>query len=111
MMTRLVLTALALWVLLLGPGLCMAGTIEHACPGCEQETTCEHEDACPDDPCETQLLRPDGTSIVIAAAPIASVPPSLLAAASSACTTGSRAATGPSHPNLPRPTSDRPLLI
>ena len=53
------LTIFAFWVLLLSPGLCLAGTLEHICGDCPGSITCEHEDDCANDPCSEELLRPD----------------------------------------------------
>lgn len=56
----------AFWVLLLSPGLCLAGALEHICGDCPGSITCAHEDDCANDPCDEELLRPDSPARFLA---------------------------------------------
>lgn len=57
-MARLGLIIYLLIGVLIGPALCASGLLEHAC-SCEGENvvqSCEHEESCADDPCESMTL-------------------------------------------------------
>ena len=57
-MARWGLTFYLLFAVLLGPALCASGLLEHACL-CGGEIvvqSCEHEDSCADDPCQSMTL-------------------------------------------------------
>ena len=60
-MSHLALLTFAFWALLLGPGLCVGGVVEHLCAGCPEEeaSDCSHEEVCSEDPCSDEVLRPD----------------------------------------------------
>jgi hypothetical protein len=115
-MIRILITTLAVWVLLLSPGLCLAGALEHLCEDCPEDITditCEHEEDCTADPCGEVLLRPDTASIISALAPVAVLPTGLITPESSILDPRPLLKASPlsSGKNLPRPQSDLPLLI
>jgi len=100
-----------LWALLLAPGLCVGGLVEHACVDCT-EISCSHEQDCTDDPCNEAMLRvspfsPDdlaATMVVVAAG-------EALTASTSAQTQSFVLDPPPPVGNFPRYQSDQPLLI
>ncbi len=102
----------AFWVLLLSPGLCLAGTLEHICGECPGSITCEHEDDCVNDPYGEELLRPDSPTRFFAKAHgSVLVQDSLTPEPPLADTHPVRdASLLPIRANLPRPESDLPLL-
>ena len=111
-MKRILLATLALWALLLAPGLCLAGALEHLCADCPEGASCGHEDDCIDDPCGDVLLRPaissnSGVSALSLAVSSAALP------AAPRPRTLSPLLRAPSLPGkkLPHPESDLPLLI
>ncbi len=112
-MKRVLLTSLAIWVLLLGPGLCMSGTLEHLCIDCSEGISCEHEEDCIADPCVENMQRPDTTASSSGPATIAAVVPGCVT--SDPNLPGTTLTEGASllayRMNLPRPESDLPLLI
>jgi len=61
-MKRILIVTIAFWVLLLSPGLCLAGALEHYCGDNSREATCSHEDDCAGDPCTGEALRPDAAA-------------------------------------------------
>ena len=104
--------ASALWALLLAPGLCLAGALEHLCSDCTEGASCGHEDDCADDPCGDVLLRPDTDSSGGVSAPSSAAPTAALPAAPRFLDL-SPLLRAPSLPGkkLPRPESDLPLRI
>jgi hypothetical protein len=111
-MKRILLTTVAFWVLLLSPGLCVAGALEHVCAGCPEGITCEHEEDCTADPCGEVLLRPEVASSTVSI-PVAVLPQSFITSGSSVLDPEHllRVSHLPARRNLPRPQSDLPLLI
>ena len=111
-MNRILLIIIAFWVLMLSPGLCLAGALEHLCDDSPQEATCNHEDDCANDPCSGEVLRPDSATgqfvISVADAPVQD----RLSAQTEFIRTDSflDALFFPDRANLPRPASDLPLL-
>ncbi len=58
-MPRIILfSAFTIWSVLIAPGLCSAGWIEHLCAD-HEDAACGHETECVDDPCASPTLRPD----------------------------------------------------
>jgi hypothetical protein len=55
-MKQVLMAFLTLWVLLLSPGLCLSGVLEHFCADNPAGTSCEHENDCSSDPCGKVLL-------------------------------------------------------
>jgi hypothetical protein len=111
-MKRMLLITIAIWVLLLSPGLCLAGTLEHFCADSSHNESCAHEDDCSNDPCSGEVLRPDATT-------------NLFVIAVDAALVSNRLDTGtdlreafsfldtlfiPDRTNIPVPDSDLPLL-
>ncbi len=103
---------LTLWVLLLSPGLCLAGAIEHPCPDCPQGFSCEHEESCPTDPCVEMIpqsapgldLGNAACAVVLSPAPDPSFRHGVPVPLPAVEPAGLRG-------NLPHPESDRPLRI
>lgn len=65
-MARISMTVFLLLAVLLGPAFCAGGLLEHAC-ACEGEVvveSCEHEESCPDDPCQSLSFYPGHDSQV-----------------------------------------------
>lgn len=113
-MARLSASLLLIWTLLLGPALCMGEQLEHACD-CGSEETCEHEDACAQDPCGS-LARPDEDAFAtwdLSIPALAALPVQVLNHGEFALrrTGVPRALPPPGRANLPYAKSDRPLLI
>jgi hypothetical protein len=115
MLERSLFTSLALWTLLLGPGLCLAGTLQHLCTDCSEgsEIACEHEEDCANDPCADVVLRLDSESIAWKPVPPLAVVPSPGRPAPYSLDMGPIFQELPPLPekNLPRPESEFPLLI
>jgi hypothetical protein len=64
---------MTIWSILIAPGLCSAGWIEHLCAD-HEDTACGHETECFDDPCASPTLRPDrseGLAVDQAPVPVA----------------------------------------
>ena len=106
------MTFLTLWVLLLSPGLCLAGVLEHICVDSPKGTSCEHENDCALDPCGDLLL----VQAVDPQKPH-TVPTALIAtevADASAMSRGVQLSdfrpSSPPRVNLPVPPADLPLL-
>lgn len=110
-MKRTLLTALAFWVLLLSPGLCLAGAIEHLCADCPDRTACSHEDDCDNDPC-VDMVPPAAGKILFdsGSLPVWNhlIPVTDSTPANTATILWS--SLPPVRDNLPRPESDLPLL-
>ena len=111
-MNRKLLLIISFWVLLLSPGLCLAGALEHLCDDSPQEATCNHEDDCASDPCSGEVLRPDSSTsqlvISVDGAPVQDrldAQPGFLRTVPFLDTLFF-----PDRANLPRPASDLPLL-
>ena len=58
-MFRLLVRATVLIMFLGIPTLCLAGVLEHLCSEGPETTSCNHEEACDQDPCSDIALRPD----------------------------------------------------
>ena len=111
-MKKILLTVLAFWVLLLSPGLCLAGALEHFCGDCPESSACEHEDECANDPCAIDLLPP-GSAKNLNVSISGAVPIQVSFAIDSIHPDPlhfPEAALSPVRDNLPRPESDLPLL-
>ena len=113
-MTRFFSSLLFAWALFVGPALCMGGLLEHDCP-CDQEEQCEHEESCPDDPCET--FASPGARVVngcvdleILDVPLA-LPGTDLGARAPWLLTRWQTSLPPDRPNWPYISQNRPLLI
>jgi hypothetical protein len=102
-MNKIILITIALWVLLLGPGLCIAGVIDHICNDCVEETTCGHEDNCDSDPCVDDLQITDSVSVDIYTS-VVTLETDLLNCKQTLYSSL------PNRENLPRPESGLPLL-
>ncbi len=75
MVGRVILSATAIWAVLLVPVLCLGGVASHACE-CTPVTTCSHESGCASDPCAQAFVqRKDGSQTV---PELASPPPTLV---------------------------------
>jgi len=111
-MNRILLTTLAFWVLLLSPGLCLAGALEHICGDCSESSACEHEDDCANDPCAIDLLPPVSaknlSKIIIVSVPVQGS--FALESIHADPLHFPIASLSPVRDNLPRPESDLPLL-
>jgi len=111
-MKKILLTVLAFWVLLLSPGLCLAGALEHICGDCPDSSACEHEDDCSNDPCAIDLLPPGSANYL---GKIISVAVSVQGSFAIGSIHADPlhfpiALLPPVRDNLPRPESDLPLL-
>jgi hypothetical protein len=111
-MNRTLLTAFAFWVLLLSPGLCLAGAIEHLCADCPEQAACSHEDDCENDPC-VEVLPPPAMGKVLFAS--GDLPACLHGAMVPGPGPGTTAPVSlhlilPTRDNLPLPPSALPLL-
>ena len=109
---RYLLPTLALWAIILGPVLCVAGVLEHLCADCPPAESCQHEDGCASDPCVDVAAR-------TTTAPDSGIPTSLSCLVASPFFAEVEMDEVPSIPlepfprgrkNLPRPESDLPLL-
>ena len=111
-MKRTMLTIFVFWVLLLSPGLCLAGMLEHICGDCPGSITCEHEDDCVNDPCVEELLRPDSPKLFFAKTHGSVLVQSSLTPESGIVDARPvrNASLLPIRANLPLPVSDLPLL-
>jgi hypothetical protein len=74
--------AFTIWSILLAPGLCSAGWIDHLCAD-HDDASCGHEAECQDDPCASLSLKParsesSDTDVAIAADPCAVFDASIL---------------------------------
>jgi hypothetical protein len=72
-MHRLLFAAISLWAFLVGPGLCLAGVVEHLCVDCPEKEACGHEEDCYSDPCGDFPLPPDSPNSTFAPASAASL--------------------------------------
>lgn len=104
-MNKILLITVAFWVLLFGPGLCIAGVIDHICDDCVEETACGHEDDCDSDPCIEILQITNTTTSVDVPVTVCT-----LATDNSNNQYTSLTAILPTRENLPQPESDIPLL-
>jgi hypothetical protein len=68
------LIVVTIWSILVAPGLCSAGWIDHLCAD-HEDAACEHETDCMDDPCESPSLRPGSSGTDVMAAPVAAILP------------------------------------
>lgn len=115
-MLRFASSLFVVFMLLVGPALCVGGLLEHECD-CGQggaEMQCQHEDSCSDDPCESLAtpLRDACAAFVFEAQWVAAVVVCEVAEPDSARWPGSsRPPRLPARRNLPYAQSDRPLLI
>jgi len=114
-MSRTFFTLLALWSLLLVPSLCVAGTLEHLCGECPEETGCGHEEDCLDDPCDVVVVA-TGLRVVDWKPALLPVPTVLWAYEPAETPVFETADAFPEPPSLctrrlPYPESSLPLLI
>jgi len=110
---RLLLAAVAIWVTVIGPGLCVGGFLQHLCLDCPPADACDHEDDCAADPCLEPLVQP-----VLSAANLHFVPSFVILPRLDVLAPGSHGsllarveAIPTLRKNLTRPESDLPLLI
>jgi hypothetical protein len=116
-MPRLLPSLFIAFMLLAGPALCMGGLVTHECDcgHVETEMQCQHEDSCPDDPCEALALPQERETGTLLDAELTWTPVSV-------STAGMEFGSAQSSPlpvsrsradgwNLPYEQSDRPLLI
>ncbi|MCA9726539.1 MAG: hypothetical protein R3E12_15745 [Candidatus Eisenbacteria bacterium] len=112
---RAILPVLALWALLIGPGLCVTGALEHLCKdeGQATATSCEHEEDCATDPCGDWVLRLDSDPSSLQLSPPALVVPTPVWPEPFSNERALLVSEVPAIPvrSLPRPDSDLPLLI
>jgi len=104
------MTILTLWVLLLSPGLCLAGVLEHFCVDSPQGDSCEHEDFCASDPCGELLIVKASDPDIAIVVPVGDWV-SEMAEDIDATAVEYLATLFPLRLNLPLPTADLPLLI
>lgn len=112
-MKRSLVAIVALWAILLGPGLCLAGALDHLCSDCTEQMACGHEDRCAEDPCTETLLRPDTGVNDREPTPPPAVNSGFASGPPRAFQHSRNSAELPptSRKNLPRPESDLPLRI
>jgi len=113
LMKRILMTSLTLWVLLLSPGLCLSGTLEHLCADNPTGDSCEHENDCASDPCGELLLVQAGNLYKSLATPM--IPSNVNHHEESDLICRTAADAFPNlriqRVNLPVPPSDLPLVI
>ena len=106
---RLVALLIICWALVGQPSLCVGGVILHACDCAEVE--CTHEEQCDDDPCvESVFPRPEQRSELTPDSDLAVLPP-VQVTLSALPHLAWRGAPIPWVRNIPRPSSDLPLLL
>lgn len=111
-MKRIIMTFLALWVLLLSPGLCLSGALEHFCADSPAGSSCEHENDCANDPCGEILLVQAGNHHKSIVTPMIPSIVGLLADSDLNCGTPAQAVPDLwlQRLNIPVPLADLPLL-
>lgn len=111
--TRYLLALLAVWAIILGPGLCVGGVLEHLGLDCAPVATCDHEEDCASDPCLEPVVRPvtpvAGALLLPFEALLVRMYVLVTAATSISADFVDRVL--PERKNLSRPESDLPLLI
>lgn len=111
--TRYLLALLAVWAIILGPGLCVGGVLEHLCLDCAPAAACDHEEDCAADPCLEPVVQPIASAASVLLLPVVALIVRLYAPPTeppSACS-GFADRILPERKNLSRPESDLPLLI
>lgn len=116
-MARLLTSLFIAFMLLAGPALCLGGLVTHECD-CghgEAEMQCQHEDSCPDDPCEALALPQERETGTLLDIELPSAPAVVFTAGTEfGSTQPSPLPVSRSRAdgwNLPYEQSDRPLLI
>lgn len=124
----MLMAGLAIWAIVLGPGLCVGGALHHLCFGCESggdvggpsaqpydhgTDPCAHEENCSTDPCVEPLSRPASIATFGFLAPVVVLVACFSAPEFDVAESPfvPRELLLPPGKNLPVPESDLPLLI